>query len=60
MKTTYIDVMIEGRFLFQLTYEYLPIFKIDWNDVQAKVLMKRPSLRGKRFDMIQSNNRVFR
>jgi hypothetical protein len=51
MKTLFVDVMLNGRFLFTLVYKYCPAFRLSLEDIAAKVIEKRPSLRNKPFEM---------
>ena len=45
MKTIFIDVMHNGRFIMTLKYKYNPLFTIDTNDVIKKIIEKRPTLK---------------
>ena len=51
MKTFFIDVMLNDRFQFTMPYKYCPAFKLDIEDVNRKVLAKRPSLKGKPYEI---------
>ena len=51
MKTLFVDVMLNGRFQFVLRYRYCPAFELSLEDVAAKVVEKRPSLKDKPFEM---------
>ena len=51
MKTIFIDVMHKGRFIMTLPYKHNPLFKIDIEDVYAKIIEKRPTLRGKHLEL---------
>ena len=50
-KTLFVDVMKDGRFLFTMPYRHCPLFKLDLNDVYAKVYEKRPSLKGQKIEI---------
>lgn len=54
----YLDIMSDGRFLCQLTYNYCPLWPIDEKEVEAFVYKKRPSLTGKKIEIAFSHNRV--
>lgn len=58
MKTMLFDVMLNGRFVMQLRYEYFPAFPIDLDDVLGKVIQKRPTLKGKHIEIYQSDMKV--
>ena len=58
MQTIYLDIMVEGRFYKQLTYNYPPLFRIEWEDVQKFILNSLPSLRGKKWEVGFSKQRV--
>lgn len=51
MKTTFIDVMYNSRFVMTLAYKFNPLFTIDINEVYAKIIEKRPTLRGKHLEL---------
>ena len=51
MRTLFVDIMQNGRFVFALRYRYRPAFRISMEDVYSKVLEKRPSLKGKHIEM---------
>lgn len=51
-KTTFVDIMLDGRFVCTLKYKYTaypPLYPIDYEDLERFVLERRPSLRGKDF-----------
>ncbi len=50
-KVLFVDVMMGDRYIFTMRYNHCPAFKIDLQDVYNKVVERRPSLKGKRFDM---------
>ena len=54
----YLDIMMGGRFVRQLPYEYCPLFEIDPDEVKDYVEKKCPSLCGKRFNINFSNQRI--
>lgn len=41
------DVMLNGRFVCTLKYEYCPLFPIDFEELDKFILSKRPTLKGK-------------
>lgn len=45
------DVMLKGRFVCTLTYEFCPAFPITGQELVDFVLSKRPSLKGKPFNI---------
>lgn len=51
MKTLFVDVMLKERFVFTLRYRYCPLFRLDLEDVAKEVVKRRPSLKGKPFQM---------
>ena len=51
MKTLFVDVMLGDRYQFTLLYRYCPAFKLDFEDINKKVLEKRPSLKGKPYEL---------
>lgn len=51
MKTMFIDVMHNGRFVCTFRYRYSPLFKLDINDIARKLLASRPSLKGKQLEL---------
>jgi len=51
MKTIFVDVMLNGRFQFTMRYRFCPAFQLNLEDVARKVVEKRPSLKGKPFEM---------
>lgn len=57
-KVAYFDVMHKGQFIFQLAYEYCPLFRINIEDVCKKAVEKRPTLRGKEIELCLTNNVV--
>jgi hypothetical protein len=59
MKTIYLDIMVRGRFYRQVSYEYSPLFKIDFEDIIKHVMEKCPSLRDKKDVTIIEGKRVF-
>ena len=54
----YLDIMIGGRFVRQIPYEYCPLFPIDSDEVKEYVEKKCPSLCGKSFNINFSNQRI--
>lgn len=53
MKTLTFDIMLNGRFVCTLKYEYCPLFPIDIDDLTKFVLDKRPTLKGKDYRILQ-------
>ena len=47
MKKFIFDVMLNGRFICTLKYEYSPLFPIDFEELKKFILSKKPSLKGK-------------
>ena len=47
MKKFVFDVMLNGRYVCTLKYEYSPLFPIDFEELKEFILNKRPSLKGK-------------
>ena len=54
----YLDIMMGGRFVRQIPYEYCPLFPIDSDEVKEYVETKCPSLCGKSFNINFSNQRI--
>ena len=54
----YLDIMMGGRFVRQIPYEYCPLFEIDSDEVKDYVEKKCPSLCGKNFNINFSNQRI--
>lgn len=52
MKVLFLDIMLNGRFVCTLKYKYCPLFLINYVDLEKFVLSKRPSLRGKPFEIM--------
>lgn len=52
MKTLFLDVMLNGRFVCTLKYRYCPLFPIDAKDVSDFVISKRPTLKNKPFNVV--------
>ncbi len=59
-QTTYIDIMVDGRFYKQIPYHFNPLWEIDLKDVQKEVLNAYPHLANKHFTMGFSNQRIAR
>lgn len=57
-RVVYLDIMIGGLFICQLTYRYCPLFALDSEELRNFVLEKRPTLRNKKFTIEFSSNRV--
>ena len=54
----YLDIMMGGKFVRQIPYEYCPLFEIDSDEVKDYVEKKCPSLCGKSFNINFSNQRI--
>ena len=50
MKTLFIDVMLYGMFQFTLRYRYCPAFEFSAEDIERKIIQRRPSLEGKPYE----------
>lgn len=46
MKKFVFDVMLNGRFICTLAFEYCPLFPIKYEDLEKFILKKRPTLKG--------------
>ena len=44
MEKVFLDIMVNGKFYKQLTYNYSKLFIIDADEVKAFVLQKLPTL----------------
>lgn len=51
MKTFVFDVMLNGRFVCTLKYKYCALFQIDFEVLTKFILKKRPTLKGKDFQI---------
>lgn len=47
MKTLFLDVMLNDRFVCTLKYKFCPLFPIELGDLMKFIESKRPSLKGK-------------
>lgn len=47
MKKFVFDIMLNGRYVCTLKYEYSPLIPIDFEELKGFILDKRPSLKGK-------------
>jgi hypothetical protein len=47
MKTLFLDVMLNDRFVCTLKYKFCPLFPIELDDLKKFIESKRPSLKGK-------------
>ncbi len=45
------DVMLNGRFVCSLKYQYCPMFPITEEELSRFVESKRPSLKGKKYNI---------
>lgn len=52
MKTFVFDVMLNGRYVCTLKYEYSPLFPIDFEELKESILNKRPSLKGNDYRIV--------
>ena len=55
MKTIVFDVMLNGRFITQVSYKWCPAFPIDFEEILRKIISKRPSLKGKHIELFETN-----
>ena len=46
-----IDVMLNGSFVCQMKMPYCPLFPLNFNEAKKFVTDKKPSLRGKKFNL---------
>lgn len=46
MKKFVFDVMLNGRFICTLAFEYCPLFPIKYEELEKFILKKRPTLKG--------------
>ena len=53
METMYLDIMLGDRFYNQITYQYSPLFAIDYEDLMKHIYDKFPSLKNKEFHVIE-------
>lgn len=51
MKDLIFDVMLNGRFIYTLKYRYCPLFPITQKEIAKFVEEKRPSLKGKNYNI---------
>ena len=58
MEKVYLDIMVNGKFYKQLTYNYSELFIIDADEVKAFVLKKLPTLKNKEFIIKFTNNKI--
>lgn len=58
MKTIIFDVMCNGRFIMQYKYRWCPAFQIDFDEIRAGILEKRPTLKGKHIELFETTNKV--
>lgn len=54
MKTIVFDVMCGDRFVMQYPYKWCPAFPIDKEKIVEEIITKRPTLRGKRIELYQT------
>ena len=58
MEKVFLDIMVNGKFYQQLTYNYSELFIIDADEVKAFVLKKLPTLKNKEFTIKFTNNKI--
>lgn len=58
MKTVVFDVMCNGRFVMQHTHRWCPAFPINLEEVLKEIFTKRPTLKGKRLELFETENIV--
>ena len=58
MEKVYLDIMVNGKFYKQLTYNYSKLFIIDADEVKAFVLQKLPTLMNKEFTIKFTTNKI--
>lgn len=51
MKTITFDVMLNGRFICTLKYKFCPLFPIELDGLKKFIESKRPSLKGKDYNI---------
>lgn len=52
MRKVKFDVMLKGRYVCTMSYEYCPLFAIQIEDLCAYIVSKRPSLKNKPFNIV--------
>lgn len=52
MKKLVFDVMLNGRFICTLKYDYCPLFPITEGELSKFVESKRPTLKGKKYNIV--------
>lgn len=52
MKEIVFDVMLDGRFVCTLSMPYCPLFPLTGEEVKTFVESKRPTLKGKKFNVL--------
>lgn len=52
MKKLVFDVMLNGRFICTLAMPYCPLFPIEVDEIKSFVESKRPTLKGKPFNVL--------
>ena len=58
MEKVYLDIMVNGKFYKQLTYNYSKLFIIDADEVKTFVLQKLPTLKNKEFTIKFTTNKI--
>lgn len=46
MKTIFLDIMLNGRYIRTLKYKFCPLFHINMDDLREYVVSKMPALKG--------------
>lgn len=49
MKTIFLDIMLNSRYVRTLKYKFCPLFNINMDDLRKYVVSKMPALKGKPF-----------
>lgn len=60
MKTIVLDIMVGGRFYCQLRYKSYPFYRITQKELKEFAERERPSLKGKDYEIIQTEQKRFR
>lgn len=51
MKTVFVDIMLDDKFVKTLPYKYNPMFHVDMDELHEYVIGKLPFLKNKDFKM---------
>lgn len=49
MKTIFLDIMLDGRYVRTLKYKFCSLFPINMDDLRKYVVSKMPALKGEPF-----------